>query len=332
MGAGENSSTKSRFVVCFGTTAIDFVVPVRNNDGSLSSTFNTAAKKSLGGQAANVAVAIRKQGTHDVRLISAIGNDEEGMWAKKQLQDNAIDITSVEVKLAPSLKMKIDLTPPVKAELLSADHAAKQLSALSPNVAGAHLAIAHASHAWDALTRFIDTCAAQNVPIIFNPAPLILLRDLAPLQKADIVIANEDEAREICRRLGVDGSNIEALGLAKELRSKTGRDFIVTLGEKGAVASCKNGEWISPPRPTAIIDPTGAGDTFIGVFASSRLSGLSFADSLHHATTAASLVCEKPGASSSAPNQAEIAAKIHETPKPVFIHKGMPDRNPGYKK
>ena len=60
----------------------------------------------------------------------------------------------------------------------------------------------------------------------------------------------------------------------------------------------------------AVFDPTGAGDTFCGVFSTALAEGLEVKDALSRAAAAASLACRKVGAQSAMPKRAEIDAAL----------------------
>lgn len=296
-------------VVCFGATAIDVVTPA----GSLSAAFNGDVQQMLGGQAANMAVAFARQGAGSVRLVSAVGDDAAGTWALGELRHVGVDVGQVQTISAPSLQMKIDLTPPVKVTCISDNHASKHLQPAKVDLTGVNLAIVHAAHGWDAMLDFMDQCQAANVPVLFNAAPTVLLRDVSPLAKARMIILNEQEAVDMCHRLGVDPAE-NRLHLARVLKTATGKDTVVTLAAAGAVAATGYDDWHVPARLTTVVDPTGAGDAFIGVFVASYVSGRTIEDCLRHATAAASLVCENPGAAASAPDAIAVSQALQQTP------------------
>ena len=76
----------------------------------------------------------------------------------------------------------------------------------------------------------------------------------------------------------------------------------MTLGSKGAAFYARGNE---PARVSAISvtvrDTTGAGDTFVGTFASGLAADLSVVDAMRRAVIAASLACEGEGAQTAMP-------------------------------
>ena len=73
------------------------------------------------------------------------------------------------------------------------------------------------------------------------------------------------------------------------------REIMVTLGEEGCVIANEEGITSIPARSVDAVDPTGAGDTFLGYFLASRANGASTSEAARVASFAAS-VCVQPRA------------------------------------
>ncbi len=102
-------------------------------------------------------------------------------------------------------------------------------------------------------------CAAQGVPIVFDPGQSLPMFDATELSAlidmADMVMVNDYEAQLLSDKLG---KTAEQWAQAK-------RGVVITLGEQG----CKvweAGAWthVAPIKAEKIIDPTGCGDAFRG--------------------------------------------------------------------
>lgn len=80
------------------------------------------------------------------------------------------------------------------------------------------------------------------------------------LKKIDVLLINEEEARQLT-------GNLNAIGAAKELVEMGPRGVVIKRGEYGFVLYADNQYFILPAFPIAdVVDPTGAGDTFAGGF------------------------------------------------------------------
>jgi ribokinase len=105
-----------------------------------------------------------------------------------------------------------------------------------------------------------------GVRSILNPAPGQPL-DFRELANADYVIPNETEAEALSGLPA--GSLDEARACARCLRDRGARGVIVTLGANGALFDDRHVE----PHRVSPLDTTGAGDAFIGAFATFLAGG-----------------------------------------------------------
>lgn len=82
------------------------------------------------------------------------------------------------------------------------------------------------------------------------------------------------------------------LSIARDLADQGPREIIVTQGSRGAfiyLADTNEGFDIPAYPPRQLVDPTGAGDTFIGAYLAKRMETDSAAEAGHYAAMAASL-------------------------------------------
>jgi sulfofructose kinase len=81
---------------------------------------------------------------------------------------------------------------------------------------------------------------------------------------------------------------------------------VVTLGERGALASWRGRVLESGAFRVDVVDTTGAGDVFHGTFAWGLLRGLGVGELLRSANAAAALACTGRGAQGALPDEAEL--------------------------
>ena len=80
-----------------------------------------------------------------------------------------------------------------------------------------------------------------------------------------------------------------ALAYAKKLQVMGAQNVMVTLGDKGAVLVCENGETYTQPAPQGdVISAVGAGDSAVAAFVAASLNGKSFNDCLKLSVAAGS--------------------------------------------
>ena len=87
--------------------------------------------------------------------------------------------------------------------------------------------------------------------------------------------------------------------------------LLITIGSAGA-ALVEDGKFVLSPSVPGVkaIDPTAAGDSFVGAFCVAVCSGLSSEDALRFANHTAALTVSRLGAMPSLPTLAEVAATM----------------------
>jgi ribokinase len=87
---------------------------------------------------------------------------------------------------------------------------------------------------------------------------------------------------------------------------------VVTLGSSGAIACEGRRAWRIGALPIRPVDSTGAGDAFVGVFASRLDAGDEPLEAIRWASVAGALACLVEGAQPSLPPRAAIQARLAE--------------------
>jgi ribokinase len=113
----------------------------------------------------------------------------------------------------------------------------------------------------------------------------------------------------------VNRGEAEALGGAAALLSAGVRSVVMTLGADGAVLLEGSGEQRVPASSCPVIDPTGAGDSFMATALASAARRRTALDelSLRHAARAAALTVSRPGTVQAFPSRAELEDILAES-------------------
>jgi ribokinase len=98
--------------------------------------------------------------------------------------------------------------------------------------------------------------------------------------------------------------------IARKISDFGKHSCIITLAAKGAVAANKNGVFSIGALDVEVVDTTGAGDAFCGIFAAAILAGHSSLVALHRASVGAGLSCMAMGAQESTPSKDDIEANL----------------------
>ena len=143
----------------------------------------------------------------------------------------------------------------------------------------------------------IHQAKEKHMTVVLNPSPITPALLNAPLEKVDIFILNEIEARFIS---GVEDAyeQINALG-----RFYPKSDVVLTLGEKGSLCLTASGEQYEfGIFNVPVTDTTAAGDAFTGFYLASFAQGKPINEALKIASAASAIAVTRPGASVSIPD------------------------------
>lgn len=291
-------------VLCVGLSCLDLVWRVTRFPPAGSRTEATAHHRHGGGPAATAAVAAARYGAH-VRLWAIHGDDAAGRDLKSELEADGLDLSGVRtpphartfvsaVLVAPNGERWIF---PYRGDGLDDDPAAWPLD----QVASADVVLCDLRH--PRLSRAVLAAAREaGVPSIVD---LGALRDAPLAEDADVVIAAAEAAEEALSGIRDDGATEtsedpteraeSALAL---LRAREDQTVAVTLGEEGVVYDAGEGlRHLSALPLSDVVDTTGAGDVFHGVWAAAAAFGLGADGCARHASVAAALACRAPGRS-----------------------------------
>ena len=141
---------------------------------------------------------------------------------------------------------------------------------------------------------------------IFNPAPACNLPKEA-WHEVDLVCLNETECAAITGIMPVDEASCTA-ALKKIEELTDGGMGVITLGSAGSVALIDDDFMHVPAQRCEAVDTTGAGDTYIGVFAAARAAGELIFECMIQASFASGLAVTRLGAQPSIPTWDEVVA------------------------
>jgi ribokinase len=241
----------------------------------------------FGGKGANQAVAASLCGGH-VSMVARVGDDLFGPATIRNFAERGIDTRYVSITpgvssgVAPIFvdsagQNRIWVVKGANDRLCPADvdTAAEALREAACIVLQLEVPLETVYHT----LRFARRNGARS---ILNPAPAQPL-DMAELANADYVIPNETEAEALS---GMPVRNLdEARACARRLEDRGLRGVILTMGANGALYRGRH----FPAHTVQPVDTTGAGDAFIGSFATFLAGGASEEEAIAEANVYAAL-------------------------------------------
>ncbi len=265
-----------------------------------------------GGKGANQAVMAAKLGAQ-VSMVTRLGRDVFGEGTLRNYREQGIDTSHVSFDdwlssgVAPifvddSARNFIVIVPGANMGLSPADaQAARDL------ITAADVLICQLEIPVETTLEALRIARAAGVRTILNPAPAAPLPDEL-LRLADICAPNETET-ELLTGLPA-GSPQEAEAAAGRLLARGPGAVILTLGERGALLVDGGGGAAEhvPAVTVEPVDPTGAGDAFIGSLAVFLAEGRSLRDAIRRANAVAALSVTRIGTQVSFPQRAAADA------------------------
>lgn len=299
-----------------GALNVDLVVAATGLPGPGETVVGTDLQRHGGGKGGNSAVAAVRAGA-DVRYVGAVGDDDFGTTALAELRAEGIDVSDVAIKQGRATGAAVIVVDPWGENQIAVAAGANG-DVTSEDV---YVAIERAEGWPDcvlisteisppAVATALTRSTANGWRCVLNPAPVVPeIRNL--LRLAPILTPNRGELRDLYLLLGHDDDATIDM-MARALADHTGAPVVITLGADGVLVCDADGTTtrIEAGQARQVIDTTGAGDTFNGVFAAELAAGHDIETAARRGVTAATLSVEAAGARTSMPNLATIEALL----------------------
>jgi len=258
----------------------------------------------FGGKGANQAVAAKRAGAN-VALIAGLGADIFGENTKEHLETEGIHTSGIFYGKQPSGvahiwvdtkgENRIIIVPGANLELTEEFISNAVLKCVNLSIV-----IAQCELPQEFAIAAFKSAKGKGAITILNPAPAIKLSSEL-ISLSDWIIPNQIEFELLAKE--ITGKDI----FEKIENFYPDKNLLVTLGSDGAILRTNQGEIIKVSAPkTEVIDTTGAGDGFVGAFATALNSGNELRAALEFAIKFASNSVSKKGAQSSYPTDLKI--------------------------
>ncbi|GEP00444.1 ribokinase [Methylobacterium haplocladii] len=300
-------------IIVFGSINVDLVTKVARIPRPGETVTGDAYQRLPGGKGANQALAARRAGA-EVRMLGAVGDDAFAEPALVNLREAGVDLSSVRRTDRPTgvAFIVVDAEGRNAITVAAGANTAVEATAVERLDLGAQDILLLQREIPDAAGESAARSAkAAGARVVLNFAPSGVIPD-SYLALVDILILNEHEAADLVSALAIDTGSHAALADALQIRF--GTDVVVTLGAAGAVGWSNGIEHRTAALPVNVVDTTGAGDTFVGIFTAALAEGTSFGDALRRGSIAGSLACTCSGAQAGIPTRRAIDAAMNEHP------------------
>jgi ribokinase len=305
-------------IVVVGSANIDLVTYTDQFPKPGETIFGQKFDLGFGGKGANQAVAAKLCGG-EVFMIARVGSDLFGPATIKNFQSLGIDashvrqVEGVSSGVAPifvesSGQNRILVVKGANDELKPTD-----VDAASDVLKTADCIVLQFEIPLETVYYVVQFARRNKIRCIVNPAPAQPM-DMNAIADLDYFVPNESEAETIM------GSPVRSVDDAKRCAEKflKGgiRRVIVTLGANGSLLAGREGMQHVPAFAVNTVDSTGAGDAFIGSFATFLGEGLPELEAVRRANLYAGLSTTSPGTQKSFYDKSRFAAEWAQRNKP----------------
>lgn len=255
-------------VVVVGSVNLDHVVVTDRFPTPGQTLLGSSTSSAIGGKGANQAVAAALAGARTA-MVATVGDDAPGHDAREELARRGVDVASIAVSQAPTGTAWITVAAGDNTIIVvpGANHEwpVEHEQAIEGLVHDAAVVLCQL----EIPLRLVERVAAATGGLfVLNAAPSAVVPD-ALLARCDALVVNESELTDLSGRAvdaDVPGSVDEAHAA---LLDRGARSVVTTLGARGAAWATPHGRGRVPaPSGVDVVDSTGAGDAFCGVFAS----------------------------------------------------------------
>ncbi|MER6784064.1 ribokinase [Streptomyces sp. NPDC000658] len=290
---------RSPLVLVIGSVNIDHVVVTDAFPTPGQTILGRTAHVTLGGKGANQAVAAASSGEVRTAMLARVGDDVEADRARAGLVARGVDVHGViTVSDAETGTAWITVAPGDNAIIVVPGANFRWPSEDDPTGgAGAEAAVvlAQLEIPLDVVQRAAAACRGR---FLLNAAPAAELPDEL-ISLCDVLIVNEHEQAALAGQSDAEQAREPAAVREAHaaLRGRGAKAVITTLGGSGAIVTDTDGTTTALPAiPADVVDTTGAGDAFTGVFAARLAAGDSLLEAARLGIAAGSLAVRTPGA------------------------------------
>lgn len=278
-------------IVVVGSCNVDLTTFTDRFPSPGETMFGNRFDLGFGGKGANQAVAARRCGA-DVCLVARVGNDMFGESTLKNFAAFGIDASHVRILddvasgVAPIF---VDSTGENRIIVVKGANdrlTPRDIDEAAPILETADCVVLQFEIPLETVAYTVRVAHARGIRVIVNPAPALPI-DLDLLSGVDYVIPNETEAAALT---GMPvRTEREAEQCARSLIERGIDRVILTLGHRGALIASEEETVLVPAFPMDTKDTTGAGDAFIGSFATFLVEGLEEREAVRRANLYAGL-------------------------------------------
>ncbi len=306
-------------IIVFGALNVDMIMPLSHFPSVGETLKSEHYITRSGGKGSNQAMAAVRAGAKTA-IVGKVGDDAFGRRSINNLKSQSVLTTGIGISDKPTGCASIWIDSSGKNMVVVSSGA--NLDATEDQIPDEILlenntVLVQMEVPCEETFMLLRRAAEQGTRTIMNASPVTVPIPDDILQLLDYLIINDLEAKQLAKLHKFKTNTLEKI--AKEFAKRGQLTCIITLGDKGVLALSPREEYMIAPLDVEVVDSTGAGDCFCGVFAAALEKGYNFTSALKRAVVAAGLSCEGLGAQANMPFEEEIEENLNHISDPTKI-------------
>lgn len=278
-----------------------------------------------GGKGANQAVQAARLGA-EVTMVGKVGDDDFGKELVKACTESGIDCSKVMVdEKNPSsvgnVQLQVGADGATQNRIIVVPGAnmtitPQEIAFLEREIEQFDMVLLQLEIPMEVNALVVEYANRKGVPVMLNTAPSDHVEETI-LSKLAYLSCNEHEAFDLTGiSIGKteDGLCVEDVkAVIQKIMEKGVKNVLVTLGKDGAAFGNKDSFFLMPAlTDIPSVDPTGAGDSFIGAFCTFVSMGIDYESAVRMSNYVGSLTVSVMGAQTSLPFMDQVNQLISE--------------------
>ena len=314
-------------ILVVGSFVMDQIVSTEVFPRQGQTVFARNFRKAPGGKGANQAVQMARLGAQ-VTMCGKIGKDSNGKEMLAVCGEAGINTSHViydettasgcaviilEEQPGKSTENRIMVVPGANMTIEP-----EEVAFLQEEIANYDMVVLQLEIPMEINVLVAQYAKAKGVPVMLNSAPSAPLPDQL-LSCLTYISPNEHEAYDLTGiEIPHDQRNVDISAVKRAagvLQAKGVEKVLITLGSAGAAIADVDSFCLSPAvEGVRAVDPTAAGDSFVGSFCVATCAGFEAEEALRFANCTAALTVSKMGAMPSLPSLEEVKATLPWAP------------------
>ncbi len=311
-------------ILVVGSFVMDVIATTEQLPQAGQAVYGNSFHIAPGGKGANQAVQCARLGA-DVTMMGCVGDDLFGSKLLETPSHDGVDVSHVRILEGVSSgvgHITLEVTGNTAQNRIIVIPGANQvmqmedIAWIEQEIGSYDIVLLQLEVPLEINKAIARWAKAAEVPVMLNPAPATELDDTL-VSLVTYITPNEQEASVesgLPLRIDADGPHMDDLrGIFAAFSERGADNIIVTLGSNGsALQEHAEIHQIPSVKMEHVVDPTGAGDSFVGAFCVGLTVGLPRREAIAFASHTAAITVSRMGAMPSLPTLDEVIDLLRE--------------------